>query len=139
MSYHGGSCVGDGHLRMQFEREQDIELHDDTNDHRSDGSSRCLRYTWHFIANEVTICLRCGINANATPHMRRGPDGPRTLFNACGISWTKVQLNFLFLPFRCFKAAQMITETENRSWIHVLNVDAYEFALVGRLEPPLFI
>ncbi|KAG6501338.1 hypothetical protein ZIOFF_041217 [Zingiber officinale] len=74
MSYHGGSCVGDGHLRMQFEREQDIELHDDTNDHRSDGSSRCLR---------------CGINANATPHMRRGPDGPRTLCNACGISWTK--------------------------------------------------
>ncbi|XP_020250033.1 protein FAR1-RELATED SEQUENCE 5-like [Asparagus officinalis] len=34
-------------------------------------------------------CLRCGISANSTPHMRRGPEGPRTLCNACGIAWTK--------------------------------------------------
>ncbi|XP_042412011.1 protein FAR1-RELATED SEQUENCE 5-like isoform X2 [Zingiber officinale] len=74
MSYHGGSSLGDGHLQMQFEQEQDLELHDDTNGDRSEGPSRCLR---------------CGINANATPHMRRGPDGPRTLCNACGIAWTK--------------------------------------------------
>ncbi|CAD6247412.1 unnamed protein product [Miscanthus lutarioriparius] len=35
-------------------------------------------------------CLRCGISANATPHMRRGPEGRRTLCNACGIAWAKV-------------------------------------------------
>lgn len=34
-------------------------------------------------------CVRCGISANSTPHMRRGPEGPRTLCNACGIAWTK--------------------------------------------------
>ncbi|TVU37935.1 hypothetical protein EJB05_11280, partial [Eragrostis curvula] len=34
-------------------------------------------------------CLRCGISGNATPHMRRGPDGPRTLCNACGIAYRK--------------------------------------------------
>ncbi|KAL6660224.1 hypothetical protein ACP70R_002346 [Stipagrostis hirtigluma subsp. patula] len=34
-------------------------------------------------------CLRCGISANATPHMRRGPEGRRTLCNACGIAWAK--------------------------------------------------
>ncbi|XP_020574295.1 protein FAR1-RELATED SEQUENCE 5-like isoform X1 [Phalaenopsis equestris] len=34
-------------------------------------------------------CLRCGISSKATPHMRRGPEGPRTLCNACGIAWTK--------------------------------------------------
>uniref|UniRef100_A0A453B3P3 GATA-type domain-containing protein n=1 Tax=Aegilops tauschii subsp. strangulata TaxID=200361 RepID=A0A453B3P3_AEGTS len=35
----------------------------------------------------LTRCLRCGISGNATPHMRRGPDGPRTLCNACGIAY----------------------------------------------------
>ncbi|PKU74683.1 protein FAR1-RELATED SEQUENCE 5 isoform X1 [Dendrobium catenatum] len=34
-------------------------------------------------------CLRCGTSSKATPHMRRGPEGPRTLCNACGIAWTK--------------------------------------------------
>ncbi|KAM0831652.1 hypothetical protein ACQ4PT_065367 [Festuca glaucescens] len=39
--------------------------------------------------DEPTRCLRCGISANATPHMRRGPEGRRTLCNACGIAWAK--------------------------------------------------
>ncbi|KAL6603553.1 hypothetical protein ACP70R_043914 [Stipagrostis hirtigluma subsp. patula] len=32
-------------------------------------------------------CHHCGISASATPMMRRGPDGPRTLCNACGLMW----------------------------------------------------
>ncbi|KAF3325572.1 GATA transcription factor 28-like protein [Carex littledalei] len=32
-------------------------------------------------------CHHCGINAKSTPMMRRGPDGPRTLCNACGLMW----------------------------------------------------
>nr|ACR34484.1 unknown [Zea mays] len=32
-------------------------------------------------------CHHCGTNATATPMMRRGPDGPRTLCNACGLMW----------------------------------------------------
>lgn len=32
-------------------------------------------------------CHHCGINAKSTPMMRRGPDGPRTLCNACGLVW----------------------------------------------------
>lgn len=39
--------------------------------------------------DQPTRCLRCGISANATPHMRRGPEGRRTLCNACGIAWAK--------------------------------------------------
>ncbi|KXG40043.1 protein FAR1-RELATED SEQUENCE 5 isoform X2 [Sorghum bicolor] len=39
--------------------------------------------------DEPARCLRCGISANATPHMRRGPEGRRTLCNACGIAWAK--------------------------------------------------
>ncbi|THU60920.1 hypothetical protein C4D60_Mb07t17800 [Musa balbisiana] len=59
---------------MQFEQEQDLVVHDSTGNDGSEGPPRCLR---------------CGISANATPHMRRGPEGPRTLCNACGIAWTK--------------------------------------------------
>lgn len=32
-------------------------------------------------------CQHCGVSENDTPAMRRGPDGPRTLCNACGLMW----------------------------------------------------
>ncbi|KAG8058106.1 hypothetical protein GUJ93_ZPchr0002g23477 [Zizania palustris] len=32
-------------------------------------------------------CHHCGTSATSTPMMRRGPDGPRTLCNACGLMW----------------------------------------------------
>ncbi|KAJ7962681.1 GATA transcription factor [Quillaja saponaria] len=33
------------------------------------------------------ICRHCGISEKCTPMMRRGPEGPRTLCNACGLMW----------------------------------------------------
>ncbi|KAJ7559450.1 hypothetical protein O6H91_04G085700 [Diphasiastrum complanatum] len=33
------------------------------------------------------ICAHCGTGEHSTPMMRRGPDGPRTLCNACGLMW----------------------------------------------------
>ncbi|XP_039131462.1 GATA transcription factor 20-like isoform X1 [Dioscorea cayenensis subsp. rotundata] len=35
----------------------------------------------------AVACHHCGINAKSTPMMRRGPNGPRTLCNACGLMW----------------------------------------------------
>ncbi|XP_062176386.1 GATA transcription factor 19-like isoform X4 [Alnus glutinosa] len=32
-------------------------------------------------------CQHCGISENSTPAMRRGPAGPRSLCNACGLMW----------------------------------------------------
>lgn len=32
-------------------------------------------------------CTHCGTSSNSTPMMRRGPAGPRTLCNACGLKW----------------------------------------------------
>ncbi|XP_022773039.1 GATA transcription factor 24-like isoform X5 [Durio zibethinus] len=32
-------------------------------------------------------CQHCGVSENNTPAMRRGPAGPRTLCNACGLMW----------------------------------------------------
>lgn len=33
------------------------------------------------------FCRHCGISEKTTPMMRRGPEGPRTLCNACGLMW----------------------------------------------------
>ncbi|KAH8939277.1 hypothetical protein BDL97_15G029500 [Sphagnum fallax] len=33
------------------------------------------------------MCVHCGIGEKSTPMMRRGPSGPRTLCNACGLMW----------------------------------------------------
>ncbi|XP_057787961.1 GATA transcription factor 24-like isoform X1 [Salvia miltiorrhiza] len=36
---------------------------------------------------QETSCIHCGISSKSTPMMRRGPVGPRTLCNACGLKW----------------------------------------------------
>ncbi|XP_043708371.1 GATA transcription factor 28-like [Telopea speciosissima] len=36
---------------------------------------------------QATTCHHCGISEKSTPMMRRGPKGPRTLCNACGLMW----------------------------------------------------
>ncbi|XP_052189860.1 GATA transcription factor 24-like [Diospyros lotus] len=36
---------------------------------------------------QETLCTHCGTSSKSTPMMRRGPDGPRTLCNACGLFW----------------------------------------------------
>lgn len=38
-------------------------------------------------SQQEIICLHCGVGERSTPMMRRGPDGPRTLCNACGLMW----------------------------------------------------
>ncbi|KAJ8628885.1 hypothetical protein MRB53_022208 [Persea americana] len=47
---------------------------------------------WIPVHNETppkaSACHHCGISQKATPMMRRGPDGPRTLCNACGLFWS---------------------------------------------------
>ncbi|KAK8954252.1 GATA transcription factor 24 [Platanthera zijinensis] len=35
----------------------------------------------------ASACYNCHISAKGTPLMRRGPAGPRTLCNACGLMW----------------------------------------------------
>ncbi|KAF7140663.1 hypothetical protein RHSIM_Rhsim06G0070700 [Rhododendron simsii] len=40
-----------------------------------------------YVATYVRRCQHCGVGENSTPAMRRGPAGPRTLCNACGLMW----------------------------------------------------
>ncbi|KAG1361560.1 GATA transcription factor 28 [Cocos nucifera] len=37
--------------------------------------------------NQHAFCLNCGTSKDSTPMMRRGPAGPRSLCNACGLMW----------------------------------------------------
>ncbi|KAG5581120.1 hypothetical protein H5410_051747 [Solanum commersonii] len=36
---------------------------------------------------QETLCRHCGTSSKSTPMMRRGPAGPRSLCNACGLTW----------------------------------------------------
>ncbi|KDP41497.1 hypothetical protein JCGZ_15904 [Jatropha curcas] len=36
---------------------------------------------------QETSCTHCGTSSKLTPMMRRGPSGPRSLCNACGLFW----------------------------------------------------
>ncbi|KAL3613935.1 hypothetical protein CASFOL_042009 [Castilleja foliolosa] len=42
------------------------------------------------------VCSHCGISSNETPLMRRGPDGPRSLCNACGLRWANTGMLPMF-------------------------------------------
>ncbi|KAM0039262.1 putative transcription factor TIFY family [Helianthus debilis subsp. tardiflorus] len=55
-----------------------------------------IRYT---VRKEVALsCRHCGVNEKSTPMMRKGPDGPKTLCNACGLMWAnKVMPKLPFL------------------------------------------
>uniref|UniRef100_A0A7N0TYZ6 Uncharacterized protein n=1 Tax=Kalanchoe fedtschenkoi TaxID=63787 RepID=A0A7N0TYZ6_KALFE len=38
-------------------------------------------------SQQAAACRHCGTSGKDTPMMRRGPEGPRTLCNACGLMW----------------------------------------------------
>ncbi|GFY85910.1 similar to ZIM-LIKE 2 [Actinidia rufa] len=40
----------------------------------------------------VRRCQHCGVSETSTPAMRRGPAGPRTLCNACGLMWANKEM-----------------------------------------------
>ncbi|XP_020091012.1 GATA transcription factor 17-like [Ananas comosus] len=76
-------------LRMQRNRGQftssKSKPEDSTSIASSDSSMR-----WGLVEGRppsASECHHCHISAKATPMMRRGPDGPRTLCNACGLMW----------------------------------------------------
>ncbi|KAH1121782.1 hypothetical protein J1N35_004942 [Gossypium stocksii] len=60
----------------------------------------------------IRSCQHCGVSENNTPAMRRGPAGPRTLCNACGLMWAnKGTLRDLSIGGRNISLEQSQTET----------------------------
>ncbi|GAB2292045.1 hypothetical protein Dimus_026292 [Dionaea muscipula] len=57
-----------------------------------------------------TTCNHCGISSKSTPMMRRGPAGPRTLCNACGLKWAnKGVLRDIAAPISIMKGCEHIS------------------------------
>ncbi|XP_020244856.1 protein FAR1-RELATED SEQUENCE 5-like [Asparagus officinalis] len=72
-------------------------------------------------------CIRCGISAKSTPHMRRGPEGRRTLCNACGIAWRKGKLRKI-IEFNASKEEVGCSNVAPEVGMEFENEDnAYEF------------
>ncbi|XP_010482249.1 PREDICTED: GATA transcription factor 24 [Camelina sativa] len=58
-------------------------------------------------------CEHCGVDESNTPAMRRGPAGPRTLCNACGLMWAnKGTLRDLSKGARNLSVSQIEPETQ---------------------------
>ncbi|XP_047315161.1 GATA transcription factor 28-like [Impatiens glandulifera] len=75
-------------LRMQRKKGQFTSSKSISDEGTSDGDGTqggLLQTTAH--EEQETLCSNCGVNSKSTPMMRRGPAGPRTLCNACGLKW----------------------------------------------------
>ncbi|XP_020572684.1 GATA transcription factor 20-like [Phalaenopsis equestris] len=76
-------------LRMQRSRGQFISSKSKSEDATSDVNAWTNQH-WDSVEKQppsAADCHHCGISAKSTPMMRRGPNGPRTLCNACGLVW----------------------------------------------------
>ncbi|KAK4803238.1 hypothetical protein SAY86_001441 [Trapa natans] len=61
-----------------------------TSSKKSDGTANCWgsgNDSGQEDNPQETCCTHCGISSKCTPMMRRGPAGPRSLCNACGLFW----------------------------------------------------
>ncbi|KAG2306449.1 hypothetical protein Bca52824_026197 [Brassica carinata] len=78
-------------LRMQRKKGQFTSAKSSIEDPASTGSDWGSGQGWALEGCETqkpeALCRHCGTSENSTPMMRRGPEGPRTLCNACGLMW----------------------------------------------------
>ncbi|KAH9667769.1 GATA transcription factor 28 [Citrus sinensis] len=78
-------------LRMQRNKGQFTSAKSNNEDSASAVSSWGSNQSWagdvNGSQNQDIVCRHCGISEKSTPMMRRGPEGPRTLCNACGLMW----------------------------------------------------
>ncbi|KDO41399.1 hypothetical protein CISIN_1g022728mg [Citrus sinensis] len=78
-------------LRMQRNKGQFTSAKSNNEDSASAISSWGSNQSWagdvNGSQNQDIVCRHCGISEKSTPMMRRGPEGPRTLCNACGLMW----------------------------------------------------
>ncbi|KAG6775952.1 hypothetical protein POTOM_019454 [Populus tomentosa] len=85
--------------RMHRKNGQFVSLKESPGGSSWDSSQSCLQDGIPRPETVVRRCQHCGVGENNTPAMRRGPAGPRTLCNACGLMWAN---KVFFLCFFCF-------------------------------------
>ncbi|CAI0410356.1 unnamed protein product [Linum tenue] len=89
---HGGYCICLCSLvpfyRMQRHKGQFTSSKGNNDDSvTSWGSSESCGSDSNGSKHQEAVCRHCGTSEKSTPMMRRGPEGPRTLCNACGLMW----------------------------------------------------
>uniref|UniRef100_A0A3N7HSY0 GATA-type domain-containing protein n=1 Tax=Populus trichocarpa TaxID=3694 RepID=A0A3N7HSY0_POPTR len=57
-----------------------------------------ILYKKNLFPDALCRCTHCRIGSKSTPMMHRGPAGPRTLCNACGLKWANKAWKFLGVP-----------------------------------------
>ncbi|XVF39662.1 hypothetical protein PTKIN_Ptkin01aG0051400 [Pterospermum kingtungense] len=73
--------------RMHRKNGQFASIKESTSTSSWDSSQTGLQDSTPRPETVVRRCQHCGVGENNTPAMRRGPAGPRTLCNACGLMW----------------------------------------------------
>ncbi|XP_039003388.1 GATA transcription factor 24-like isoform X2 [Hibiscus syriacus] len=73
--------------RMHRKNGQFASLKESTSTSSWNSSQTDLHDGTRCLETVVRRCQHCGVSENNTPAMRRGPAGPRTLCNACGLMW----------------------------------------------------
>ncbi|GAB2225499.1 hypothetical protein Droror1_Dr00006293 [Drosera rotundifolia] len=78
-------------LRMQRHKGQFTSSKFNNDDSSSTTTSWESNPSWVTDGNvsqqQESCCRHCGISEKSTPMMRKGPEGPKTLCNACGLMW----------------------------------------------------
>ncbi|CAK7323720.1 unnamed protein product [Dovyalis caffra] len=84
-------AVASGYCRMQRNKGQFTSSksnHDDSASAATSwGSNESGASDSNGSQHQEAVCRHCGTSEKSTPMMRRGPEGPRTLCNACGLMW----------------------------------------------------
>ncbi|XP_031396974.1 GATA transcription factor 19-like isoform X2 [Punica granatum] len=73
--------------RMHRKNGQFASVNESHNASTWDATQSCSQERTPIPETFLRRCQHCGISESATPAMRRGPAGPRTLCNACGLMW----------------------------------------------------
>ncbi|KAK8483548.1 hypothetical protein V6N13_056970 [Hibiscus sabdariffa] len=73
--------------RMHRKNGQFASIKESTSTSSWDSSQTDLQDGIPRLETVIRRCQHCGVSENNTPAMRRGPAGPRTLCNACGLMW----------------------------------------------------
>ncbi|KAK0546573.1 hypothetical protein OC846_001127 [Tilletia horrida] len=81
------SAIGDASSSSKARRPKKRKTNDDDSKDNSSGESP-VKYKKRSRAPAPGVCQAC--NGSDTPEWRRGPGGARTLCNACGLHWAKL-------------------------------------------------
>ncbi|CAA7030064.1 unnamed protein product [Microthlaspi erraticum] len=104
-------------LRMQRKKGQFTSAKSSNDESTSAGSDWGSSQSWAVEGCETerpeVLCLHCGTSEKSTPMMRRGPEGPRTLCNACGLMWRNKGILRDLSKASPYQTAQILPEDKN--------------------------